>query len=260
MSINYLIAIPVYNESTHVVDVLRQTRLYADNILVVDDGSTDDTPQLLDRFEGIRTIRHGQNLGYGRSLIDAFDYAATNAFDWIITMDCDEQHEPAVIPDFVEAMVKDDADIISGSRYLTAMDDNDSPPADRRSINKRITAMLNDRLGMSITDAFCGFKAHRVAGLSGLTLSETGYAFPMQFWPQVVANDMTVSELPIRLVYNDPNRHFGGDLDDPTIRHQHYVEVFESEMKRLEQKRLEQQHRTDRDRTDREAEGCCPCF
>lgn len=252
LSINYLVAIPVYNESLHVVDVLRRTRQYAKHILAIDDGSCDDTPQLLDQFSGIATIRHEKNLGYGQSLIDAFDYAITHRFDWMITMDCDDQHEPAAIPDFVKAMGDDDADIISGSRYLIPMDDNDSPPADRRSINVRITRMLNDRLGLSITDAFCGFKAYRVSGLSKLRLTEPGYAMPMQFWPQVVSAGLVVRELPIRLVYNDPNRHFGGELDDPTIRHQHYMEVFEAEMDRIGQS-----SRTSR--SDRTAQGCCPC-
>ena len=59
---------------------------------------------------------------------------------------------------------------------------------------------------------------------------------PMQFWPQVTGAGLVVRELPIRLVYNDPNRHFGGELDDPTIRHQHYVDVFETEMNRIAKK------------------------
>jgi dolichol-phosphate mannosyltransferase len=159
-------------------------------------------------------------------------------FDWVITMDCDEQHEPAAIPRFVEAMERDDADIISGSRYMRSMQGNDLPPSDRRSINQKITVLLNQRLGLGITDAFCGFKAYRVESLSRMELTETGYAFPMPFWAQAAFLGLRVRELPVRLVYNDPNRHFGGALDNPTVRYRHYLDVFEAEMTRLAAKRM----------------------
>ncbi|GJM24173.1 MAG: dolichyl-phosphate mannose synthase [Phycisphaerae bacterium] len=244
------------------MSVLRCTRPYAENILAIDDGSTDDTPQLLQKFPQVATIRHETNLGYGQSLIDAFQFSIDEGYDWIITMDCDDQHEPAAIPNFVKAMAEDDADIISGSRYLTVMDGDDAPPEDRRSINLRITAMLNERLNFSITDAFCGFKAHRVSALAKLDLTEPGYAFPMQFWPQIASAGMVVRELPIRLVYNDPNRYFGGDLDNPDTRHEHYMSVFEAEMKRLRELRPsdgDKQTSSASKQTDRTRQGCCPC-
>jgi dolichol-phosphate mannosyltransferase len=232
-----LVAIPVFNEEGYVSRVLDATRAFADHILVVDDGSTDRTPELLSRQQGIAIIRHEVNRGYGSSLIDAFAYAAEKGFDWVITMDCDEQHEPAFIPRFVEAMAADDADIVSGSRYMRMMANNDLPPSDRRSINQKITKMLNERLGFHLTDAFCGFKAHRVASVARMRLTETGYAFPMQFWAQAAYLGLRICELPVRLVYNDPNRHFGGGLDNPMVRYRHYLDVFESEMRALEARR-----------------------
>lgn len=233
MSIKYLVAIPVFNEAQYVAAVLQRTRAFANDILVIDDGSTDATPDLLAGIPGLHVIRHATNQGYGQSLIDAFDFAARHGYDWLITMDCDEQHEPAAIPAFVEAMRRDSADIISGSRYLRAHAGNDLPPADRRSINLKITALLNRRLRLALTDAFCGFKAYRVSALRCLRLQERGYAFPMEFWPQAVHHGLTIEELPVRLVYNDPNRHFGGELDNPTVRYRHYVEVFESTLRAL---------------------------
>ncbi|HRX84929.1 MAG TPA: glycosyltransferase family 2 protein, partial [Phycisphaerae bacterium] len=135
MSNKYLVAIPVFNEEGYVAAVLERTRRYADNILVIDDGSSDSTPEQLSRFSGIHVIRHERNQGYGQSLIDAFGFAAEQGYDWLITMDCDEQHEPAAIPAFVAAMERDAADVISGSRYLRSHPGDDRPPADRRSIN-----------------------------------------------------------------------------------------------------------------------------
>jgi glycosyltransferase involved in cell wall biosynthesis len=234
--VRYLIAIPVYNERQYVTSVLAHVRRFSDHVLVVDDASTDGTTDLLAEMAArgeIRLLRHTENRGYGQSLIDAFAYADQHGYDWVLTMDCDEQHSPEQIPDFVEAMEADDADIISGSRYLRPRSDDDLPPGDRRSINKTLTAILNDLFHLGLTDAFCGFKAHRVSALRRLKLDVPGYAFPMQFWPQVAAADLRVREIPVRLIYKDPNRHFGGALDDPGNRLKHYLEVLRKEVERV---------------------------
>jgi len=228
----HLLAIPVFNEEKHVLGVLSEAGRFADHILVVDDGSTDATPALL-RRPGLHVITHSENRGYGKSLADAFAFAVHKGYDWLITMDCDEQHEPSQIPRFLSAAARDDADIISGTRYPRGREADSSAPADRRRINRIITAMLNQRLALNITDAFCGFKAYRVAGLSCLHITIPGYAMPMQMWVQVARAGLRVRELPVRLIYNDPNRHFGGMLDDADVRLRHYMDVFEAEFASL---------------------------
>ncbi len=234
-----LVAIPVYNEEKYVSRVLAHVLEYVDDVLVVDDGSTDRTPSLLPRFP-VDVVRHAVNRGYGRSMRDAFSWAAAGGggqrFDWVITMDCDEQHEPRAIPMFVReaSRIGDDAaDVISGSRYLDqAAGVDGGPPPDRRRINSEMTREINQRLGLSLTDAFCGFKAYRVEAIRRLRLSEDGYAFPMQFWVQAVAHGLRVREVPVKLIYNDPNRSFGGPLDDPTVRLGHYRRVLHCELER----------------------------
>lgn len=227
-----LVAIPTYNEEKHVERVLTEVLKHAEHVLIVDDGSTDSTPCLLPRFP-VEVIRHAQNRGYGRSLQDAFRWAVVDGYDWVITMDCDQQHEPAAIPRFIEAILKDDADMISGSRYLQRMEGDDDPPAQRRVINAEITRDLNERLGYSITDAFCGFKAYRVSTLAKFKLDVDGYAMPLQFWVQAAANKLRVREIPVRLIYNDPNRTFGGPLDDPATRIAHYRSVLHCELEKF---------------------------
>lgn len=231
--VKLLIAIPVHNERKYVEKVLQKVRGYHDDILVVDDGSTDGTSQLLAGIaqQGqIHLIRHRTNQGYGQSLIDAFAYADRQGYDWVITMDCDEQHEPEMIPRFKALIDADRYDLISGSRYLRPRSTDDLPPVDRRSINTQITALLNRLFGWRLSDAFCGFKAHRVSAMSRLSLTEKGYAFPMQLWPQVCAAGLRVTEIPVRLIYNDPTRTFGGNLDDADRRLRHYLGVLSSEL------------------------------
>lgn len=229
---NTLLAIPVFNEQRYVARVIEEASQYCRHILVVDDGSTDDTPALLRRAHGVHVLTHPENRGYGKSLADAFAFAMDGDFEWLITMDCDEQHEPTYIPRFLDAMERDDSDIISGTRYPSGHDAAGDAPPDRRRINQLITAMLNERLGLGITDAFCGFKAYRVSSLRHLDITVPGYAMPMQFWVQVARAGLRIAELPVRLIYHDPTRHFGGMLDNPDARLKHYLDVFEAELSR----------------------------
>jgi dolichol-phosphate mannosyltransferase len=230
-----LLGIPVYNEQAYVANVLGEVRQYADCVLVIDDGSTDGTPLLLAR-QYVEVIRHAENRGYGRSMQDMLRWARFDGYDWLITMDCDEQHEPAAIPSFIDAIERGESDVISGSRYLRpapgASAHDDSPPEDRRAINATITAELNCRLGLSLTDAFCGFKAYRVSACDRLSLTVDGYDFPMQFWVQAAAHGLAIEELPVRLIYNDPSRSFGGPLDDPASRLAHYRRTMHEEIDR----------------------------
>ena len=229
-----LIAIPVYNEQRYVQRVLELVLDFAPppkQVLVIDDGSTDATPTLLAQFP-VEVIRHSRNRGYGRSMTDAFRWAAVDSFDWVITMDCDEQHEPAAIPRFMEAIERNDLDVVSGSRYMADSGCGDNPPADRRAINGQITEELNTRLGLKLTDSFCGFKAYRVSALKNLDLETDGYAFPMQFWVQAVAEGLRIGEIPVKLIYNDLNRSFGGPLDDPQVRLNHYRCILHRELRR----------------------------
>ncbi len=223
----YLLAIPVHNEADHVLGVLDQVRAQGcRDVLVIDDGSTDATPDLLRRRPDVHTIRHPENRGYGQSLIAAFAYAARRGYDWVVTMDCDKQHEPQELPAFLDAIRRDDADIISGSRYLCDFAGDDPPPPERRRINRTVTDLLDQLLGLNLTDSFCGFKAHRVAALQRLQLDEPGYAFPLQFWVQCVRAGLRIRELPIRRIYRDTSREFGATLDDPAARLQHYLVVL----------------------------------
>jgi dolichol-phosphate mannosyltransferase len=247
--VRLLIAVPIFNEQKYVGAVLDRIAHFCPNILVVDDGSTDGTPEILAARTDLPVIRHPQNQGYGQSLIDAFAFADRQGYDWVITMDCDEQHEPETIPRFMEQIRTDRWDLISGSRYLGQRNDDDLPPADRRSINVTITTMLNDLFHLGLTDAFCGYKAHRVSSLRRLKLDVKGYAFPLQLWPQVAGAGLRVTELPVRLIYNDPTRHFGGSLDDAGNRLRHYLDVLNTEVARLSEQAAQS--------VPRVPEACC---
>src|SRR5690606_31182434 len=115
------------------------------------------------------------------------EYALRHNYDVLVTIDCDGQHQPQLIPEIAaQVFASDDApwDIVSGSRYLEIFDENSSPPADRRRINVEITRQLRDCFGVELTDSFCGFKAYRVDALRHFEITELGYAMPLQLWVQ----------------------------------------------------------------------------
>jgi glycosyltransferase involved in cell wall biosynthesis len=225
MSSRFLTALPVYNEVSHVTAVLDEVIRYSPDVLVVDDGSNDGTSDVLAARHDIRVVRHDTNRGYGAGLRSAFDYALAHGFEILVTIDCDGQHTPHRIPLFVAAAA--DADIVSGSRYLERFDGDSLPPADRRRINQQLTVELNRRLGLHITDAFCGFKAFRASALEAFDIHETGYAMPLELWVQAARAELTIVELPVPLIYLEEERSFGGSLDDAQTRLNYYREVID---------------------------------
>ena len=233
MAMRQLTALPVFNEEAHLLDVLPEVRKYSQDVLVVDDGSTDRTPFLLSEMDGIHVIRHAKNQGYGAGLRTAFDFAIAHGYDALVTIDCDGQHQPQLIPSMVEALVAEDgtlADIVSGSRYLKDFDGDNLAPEDRRRINMQITKQLNECFGLSLTDAFCGFKAYRVESLPKFEITELGYAMPLQHWVQAVRHEMVIREFPVPRIYLDEKRSFGGSLDDAQKRMAYYQQVIRKEM------------------------------
>lgn len=215
-----LTAIPVYNEVTHVRSVLAAARRYCPEILVVNDGSTDGTADILDQEPGLLRVDHPHNRGYGAAIISAFHFAIEREYDVLVTMDCDGQHEPARIPVLLEAI--HDVDIVSGSRYLRDFRQDTPAPTDRRFINATITREINARYGLCITDAFCGFKAYRRQALENLRITENGWGMPLQVWVQAARQRLRVKEIAVPRLYLDPNRAFGGVMNDPDQRLAYY--------------------------------------
>lgn len=225
----FLTALPVYNEVKHVDEVLDEVLRYSPHVLVVDDGSTDGTAEVLKRRSDVQCVRHARNQGYGAGLRTAFEYALAHDYDVLVTIDCDGQHQPRMIPEFVAAAAN--AQIVSGSRYLKAFPGQSAPPIDRRRINVEITAELNRRLGLNLTDGFCGFKSYRRDALEKLHITETGYAMPLEVWVQATRAGLKIVELGVPLIYLEEERSFGGSLDDATKRLEYYYVVLDRAQK-----------------------------
>jgi len=219
---------PVYNEEPMVEAVLTAVRArFGGTVIIVDDGSTDRTSELVAARHDVMLVSHGQNRGYGAALRSGFASALSLGAETIITMDCDGQHEPRHINEFCEELGRCASDIVSGSRYLAGSGGAGVVPPDRREVNTRVTALINGVTGWGLTDSFCGFKAYRAEALRRVAVDEPGYAMPLEFWARAWRAGLTVCEMPVERIYMDHDRSFGQDLDDPERRMAYYLQVWE---------------------------------
>jgi glycosyltransferase involved in cell wall biosynthesis len=228
----FAIIVPVYNEAPTLEKILNKLAEYKNaDVVIVDDGSTDATPSILERRKVAAVIRHEKNEGYGKSLMDGFEFVKTHHYQICVTMDADEQHEPGYIPCFLEKL--DKWDIVSGSRYLNPLLSSDHPPQDRLEVNRVITEKLRPLTGYALTDSFCGFKGYKVDALRKLNLTETNYGFPIQFWLQAAKAGLKVTECGVPLIYKDYSRNFNNQFADRDERLNHYLKVMQNEANKL---------------------------
>ncbi len=229
---DFLVFIPVYNEESSIRAIVQEIRHTTENVdvLVIDDGSTDHTPYIVQQIDDVYNIRHTTNEGYGKTLIDGFNYAAEKDYQYVITIDSDKQHQPGEINKFISVVKQYDSDIISGSRYLeVSPEDIVKAPEDRIRVNNRITDIINRMTGFQLTDSFCGFKLYRVEALRKLSLTETGYGLPLQLWIQAWKKGLTVTEIPVQLIYFDHTALQTSSWSNMFRRYKYYLQIIQKE-------------------------------
>jgi len=148
--------IPAFNEADRVGDVVRGAARYADEVLVVDDGSEDSTASEAEKA-GAKVLRLPANIGYGGAVHTGYIYAADKDFDVLVQLDADGQHDPEDIPALIRPVAEDECDICLGSRFL-----GNSPwkPGLLRRAGMAFFSMLIRILtGRKITDPTTGFQA-----------------------------------------------------------------------------------------------------
>jgi len=185
--------VPVVSRTLEVIDA-KKTK-----ILFVNDGSTDSSYSVLEevrsKHASIEVVHKKQNEGYGAALITGFDYAIYEDYEYLITMDCDAQHEPKDIPKFMTTNL--DIDVLSGSRYLPRSQAFGVPPNDRVEINQKLTQKLNRKYQLNLTDSFCGYKRYKTEILYAHNFTETGYAFPLEFWVYCYTKKLSIQEVAV---------------------------------------------------------------
>ncbi|WP_367883089.1 glycosyltransferase [Thermococcus peptonophilus] len=202
-----LIIIPAYNEELTIGSVVALAKKYGD-VLVVDDGSKDRTSQVAQNAGAI-VIRHEVNKGKGAALKTGFDYALSDGYDAVVTIDADGQHNPDEIPLLLKPILDDKADLVIGSRYLNGAKGGNIPLYRRLGLwvlNTTTNVSLNGTL--KITDSQSGFRAINRKALGELMkISSDGYSMESYMLVHLAEKGVRIKEVPITVRYDVPNKH-----------------------------------------------------
>jgi len=198
-----LVCIPAFNEARSIAEVIRKSRKYADDIIVYDDGSTDNTYQVA-TSAGAIVIRNPQNKGYGVAIRSLFQAAKEKDADIMVTLDSDGQHNPDQIPEIIEAL-KHGFDIVIGSRFLSNSDKQKVPKYRTLGI-KTITKLTQAASYNGITDSQSGFRAYNRNALSKINLFEDGMAVSTEILLRAKEKKLLATEVPITIDYNVKDR------------------------------------------------------
>ena len=153
------VLIPAYNEEKHIGAVVREVLDYCPDVVVIDDGSPDDTDRVAAEA-GATVLEHVHNQGKGAALQTGFDYARANGYDLAITLDADGQHAPSDIPAFLQAYERTHSPVLVGNRMGNVAD----MPWNRRFVNRFMSDLLSRVMGQYVPDSQCGFRLyHRSA-------------------------------------------------------------------------------------------------
>jgi len=192
--------IPVYNEEKTIAKVILLAQKYVDKVIVCDDGSTDMTAEIAERM-GADVVQHRKNLGYGAAIQSLFKRARELDADVMITFDGDGQHNPNEIPALIKSVLKDDADIAIGSRFLDKKQTK-SIPLYRRLGIKAITRLAGIVTHNEVSDAQHGFRAYGRKALEGLAVSENGMGVSVEILMKAKKRGFRVVEVPMGCNYH----------------------------------------------------------
>ena len=193
-----LVAIPCHNEGLAIGSVVLKARKYVDEVLVVDDGSTDDTAEVAAEA-GAVVVLHEKNTGYGAAVRSCFDYAEEHGFDVMTILDGDGQHDPACIPDFIKAMETSEADIVIGSRFLVK---NKTIPK-YRIVGMKVLNIFTRLVGnVETTDSQSGYRAYSRRAIEKIDITNPDMGAGSEILTQVNDHDLKVVEIPIDVRYD----------------------------------------------------------
>lgn len=195
--------IPAYNEEVAIGSVILETRKHCEHVIVVNDGSKDKTSELA-RLAGAEVIDLPKNLGKATALKTGLMYAGSNGFHAIVTLDGDGQHDPGQIASLATPVLRGEADLVIGSRFL---EKGQRIPVYRKAGQKVLNGLTNVASDLDLTDSQSGFRALSKTAVANLDFSSRGYSIESDMICHFAEKGLRLKEVPITAIYDVPNRH-----------------------------------------------------
>ncbi|MCS5526428.1 MAG: glycosyltransferase family 2 protein, partial [Candidatus Poseidoniales archaeon] len=197
-----IVGMPLYNEEETVGSVVLQSLSHADEVLCVDDGSSDSSARIAGNV-GATVKHHRANKGYGAALKSIFQHALEKDACALVILDSDGQHDPNDIPVLLEPILSGDADFVIGSRFIEG-GSGDDMPAYRKLGVKVITAASNLTSDLSIRDTQSGFRAFSRDALKRIKFDQNGMESTLEMLEQCNEYGLAVKEVPTIIRYDVP--------------------------------------------------------
>jgi dolichol-phosphate mannosyltransferase len=203
--------IPAFNEEKTIGRVVEDVKRYVQNVIVVDDGSSDATRDVA-LSAGATVLRHPKNLGYGSALATGFSHFKNNGAGVMVVLDGDGQHNPSEIPRLVKPLVDGLADIVVGSRFMDGEKKANIPRYRKFGIGI-VNRAWNFASGEERTDTQCGFRAYSRDAVQKIDIREVSMSASLEILDQAAANNLRVVEVPVSVKYGgdtssiEPGRH-----------------------------------------------------
>jgi len=203
---------PAYNEGKYIGSLVVQVKQYVDQVIIVDDGSTDQTSKVAE-LAGATVVRHEKNRGYGSAIRNLLAEAKKRNADILVILDADSQHNPDEIPSLIKA-ISEGFDVVIGSREMQR---NVIAPYRRmgQKVLRRLTYIASRK---KLSDTESGFRAYSSKAMTTLELKEKGMAVSSEIVSEATAKGLKITEVPISVIYTEdgstlnPIRHGFGVL------------------------------------------------
>lgn len=187
--------IPAYNEENYIGTIVLNTRQYVDEVVVVDDGSSDGTAEIA-RLAGADVVQHKQNRGYGAAIKSILAEARKRDPDILVILDADTQHNPQEIPEIISPL-KNGYDLVIGTREQQTV----KIPLYRKIGQRLILRSVNVLSGERLSDSECGFRAFSRKAISSLRPKEDGMAISAETVDEAVRRNLRVTQVPVTVKY-----------------------------------------------------------